>query len=410
MYRGIVVFDVDGVIFKDIFLRRVVQSKGLKNYIKILLLGMRYYREKINIQSLLKEGYKLAENFSVKKAQNIANEIKRITNIKETVKLLHQNNYYVSLISAGIPDFILKGLAYEIKADHHSGLEIELKEGAFDVEKIKVTSKVEIVERLIKELGLGWDHVISVGDDPGNIELLKKSRIGIGFNPIKTVRESADIVVDGNDFLEIIPYIIPTEKLPSKFSISRYSWKREIFRKGVHLLGCVLPFLARLNESLTLYLLLSVIAIYFLSELSRNIGLSLSLFSHITRSAQRHSEKKGIILGPILLGLGIAATIAFFQFEIYMPAILIVSISDSLSALIGKRFGKIHIFKLKNRTIEGSLAFFFSTLLILSLLFPFKTAISATIVSTILELVPVYNLDNLLIPVGTALFLWLLRI
>jgi len=406
MYKGIVVLDVDGVIFRDIFLKKLVASRGLAKHLRIIYLGMKYYREKISIDTLLKEGYKLAGNFPAHEARSIAGEIKRTTNISETIEILRKKGYFISLISSGIPNFILENLAHELKADHYSGLDISTKEGTIVPEKLNVISKVEVVEGLIERLGIGWDRIVSIGDDPGNITLLQKSRIGIGFNPVKAVRRNANVVIEGNNFLEILPYILPKEELPPSASISRLSWRREIFRKAVHLTGSAVPFLARLNRKVTVIALLSIIAVYIISELLRTFGISFSLLSAITRKAQRHSEKRGIIMGPVLLGLGIAVTISLFRYEIYLPAILVVAISDSLSALIGRRFGRTHIFGLRNRTVEGSLAFFCSALLILLFFYPLPVALLATLVATVLELFPYYNIDNLLIPVGTSLFLW----
>jgi dolichol kinase/phosphoserine phosphatase len=409
MYKGLVVFDVDGVIFKDIFLKKIVQSRGLFSHLRFITLGMRYYREKISIEELLQEGYRLAGTFSVEEAQLIARRIKRRTNISETIEILRKNNYYISLISAGIPNFIMKTLKQEIGAHHYAGLDISSVNGRMVVADLTVVDKTVIVEEIMSGLGIGWNNVVAIGDDPGNIELLKKSGVGIGFNPVKSVRMKADVVIEGNNFLEILPYILPQNKLPSTVSISRFNWRREIFRKSVHLTGSVFPFLARLNERATVIALLSVIVAYLLSEMLRTFGLSLSVLSSVTRRAQRHSEKKGIIIGPVLLGLGICVTIMLFRYEVYLPAVLVVAVSDSVSALVGRRFGRIRILGMKNRTVEGSLAFFISAFAILILFCPLSHAFLATVVATLMELVPVYNLDNFLIPLGTALILAFLR-
>jgi len=404
-YSGLVIFDVDGVIFQDIFLKKIVKYRGVINYLKILFLGFLYYRKKITFNTLLKKGYRLAEGIDIQKARTLADEIKRVTHIHETVNILHQQKYYVSIISAGIPNFILKDLAEEIGADHYSGLNIQVKGRAITGVPPQGISKVRIVENLLKELNMGWENVISVGDDPNNLELLKKSDLGIGFNPSRAVRQNADVVVDSYDFLEIIPYILPEKKIPPQLSRNHYSWKREVFRKSIHLLGCAFPFLAHINKPLTLYLLLITIVTYIISEVLRFTGVYLSPFSHITRRALRHTENSGFILGPVSLGMGIALCIYFFDFKIYMPAVLIVSISDSISALVGKRFGKVHILGMKNRTLQGSLAFFFSAFLILLTMYSLPEALYTAIFSSILELIPYPILDNMLIPLGTALFL-----
>jgi len=98
-------------------------------------------------------------------------------------------------------------------------------------------------------------------------------------------------------------------------------------------------------------------------------------------------------------------TSLFFDFKVYLPAILIVSVSDSLSALVGKKFGKIYIFKLKNRTVQGSTVFFLSSLGILLFTVPVQIAFPAAVIVTLFELIPIYNLDNFIIPLGTAFFL-----
>jgi dolichol kinase/phosphoserine phosphatase len=408
LYNGLVVFDVDGVLYKGIFLKKLVQSRGLINYIKILFLGINYYINRISLQKLLEDGYRLARDFDVRKARSMAEKIKKVTNIKETIHYLHQNNHYVSLISAGIPNFILKDLAVEINADHYSGLNIEVERGSLKVDKIQTISKVDIVQNLLKELKLKWEDVVSVADDPNNIDLLKKSGLGIGFNPSKIIRQNSDVIVEGYDFLEIIPHIIPSGDLPRDISLKKYVWRREIIRKGIHLLGCAVPFIAKSFRTATVYTLLSIIVVFFLSELLRYSGISFWIFSHVAKRAQRLSETRGIIIGPILLALGIVVTLLFFDYSIYMPAILVVSISDVFSALIGIRFGRIRILNLKNRTIEGSCAFLLSSFFILLLTFPLPVAIPTAILATALELFPFYNLDNFFIPVGTALFLHLM--
>ena len=57
----LMVFDVDGVLYKNIFLMKLIRAKGLKNFLKILILGIKYYSNRINLNTLLIEGYKLAE-------------------------------------------------------------------------------------------------------------------------------------------------------------------------------------------------------------------------------------------------------------------------------------------------------------------------------------------------------------
>jgi dolichol kinase/phosphoserine phosphatase len=401
----IIVFDVDGVIYKHIFLMKLIRAKGLRNFLKMLLLGIKYYTNRITLNTLLIEGYKLAENFSFIEMQNIAKKIKRVKNIRETLNILHREKFHITLISTGVPNFILKTLADDIGADSYTGLDLVIENTFVKTRNIQIISKVKIVEDLQKKLNLTWEDTFSVGDDPNNIELLRMSKTGIGFNPSEIVRENSNVVIESDDLSEILPFVVAPDHLPSKLKKGRYFWKRELFRKAVHSIGCVFPFIAATNRSLATYILAGAVVIYFMSELFRYRGLYLLPFSFITKRAQRYTEKEGIITGPILLALGILLSLRFFDFETYLPAILIVSISDSLSALLGMRFGKTHIFNLKNRTLEGSAAFFISSLIILLLTVPAQVALPAAVIATAIELIPIYNLDNLLITPGVALFI-----
>jgi len=148
--------------------------------------------------------------------------------------------------------------------------------------------------------------------------------------------------------------------------------------------------------------------LYVFSELLRSRGIPNPAVSRLTRMARRHTEHGGIITGPLLLGAGILITILLFEFPVYLPAILTVAVSDALSALVGRRFGTVHVFKLRNRTLEGSLAFFFSALGIMLSTTPVRVALPATVLATFLEMVSVHNIDNLLIPVGMAVFIKLM--
>ncbi len=405
-YRGLVVFDVDGVIYRDFFLKRLAIHRGFFSFLKLVLLGLKYYRNKINIQELLERGYNLVKGISSDRAVEIAGKIKRVHNLKKTIKILKNNGFFVAIISAGIPSFILEYLADEIGADYFHGLDIDRYSRDLSKEKIWVISKRDVVGKLVKDLGLKWNNVVSIGDDPNNIELFKKSGISIGFNPTKSIRKEATVIIEGNNFLEILPYILREGELPKNLQKGYFIWKREIFRKLIHIIGIGVPFLAQyFSKPLTLAALSAFIVIYLISEILRHHGLSFFLLAKITKSAQRDIETRNIIFGPVFLGVGIFFTILFFPFRYNLPSTMVVSISDTLSSIVGKLTGRHHIPGVKNSSIEGSIAFFISAFAILAFFFPLGVSILVAAAATIMEIIPIYNLDNLIIPVGTALML-----
>ncbi len=403
-YSGLVVFDVDGVLFRNIFLICIARSMGIKKYLRTLFLGWRYYTNAIKFKALLNEGLKLIRDFDAHKALRIAERIRRSSNIGHTMELLHERGYFISLISSGIPEYILEHLAREIGADHFSGLETEITNGKITVNQLNIRPKEEIVGELLHQLNLTWNDVASVVDDPNNLMLMKKSRFGVGFNPSKVIRRYADVVVDGYNMLEIIPHIIPEDKLPARISLKKQLFKRELYRKTIHFLGVPIPFLAFLHKPVVAAVLSVVILMYVFSEVFRTIGFHFPFVSHITKRSERITETRGFIIGPVSLTAGILITLFTFSSNIYIPAILIVCISDSISGLVGRRLGKLQL-PFYGRTVEGTVAFYITSLAILLFSLPLHQAVITALIPTVIELLTPAFLDNLLIPVGTALFM-----
>jgi len=90
----------------------------------------------------------------------------------------------------------------------------------------------------------------------------------------------------------------------------------------------------------------------------------------------------------------------------------ILIISDITAALIGRRFGK-HKFIAKS--LEGSLAFFVSAIVVIALTpkieylpSEYLIGIAAALVGTIAEALPADIDDNLTIPISVGAVLWLL--
>lgn len=98
--------------------------------------------------------------------------------------------------------------------------------------------------------------------------------------------------------------------------------------------------------------------------------------------------------------------------------ILIMGYGDGFAAIIGQNFGK-HKFKIlnKNKSIEGSLTMFlFSfmvSIIILHIFYPVNILLFSFILaflSTILELLSPLGLDNLTVPLGSAMFFYIITL
>jgi len=118
-------------------------------------------------------------------------------------------------------------------------------------------------------------------------------------------------------------------------------------------------------------------------------------------------EKKPYLNGATFITLGALILVLFFPKIIVVASFSMVSISDTFAAVIGKAFGK---HRLGEKSIEGTLAFFLSSLLIvalvpeLNMLIGIVMAISATLTEAFIVRIGSFKIDdNLSIPLVSAL-------
>lgn len=111
--------------------------------------------------------------------------------------------------------------------------------------------------------------------------------------------------------------------------------------------------------------------------------------------------------GAILFYLGCFLTTVVFEPFIAIASIAVLSISDSVSTLIGVYFGKHKLFINKKKSWEGSSAFFVAAFsVLLFFVTPFKALIIGLIV-TVVEMLPRIN-DNLSVPFATGVLMSIL--
>jgi phytol kinase len=88
--------------------------------------------------------------------------------------------------------------------------------------------------------------------------------------------------------------------------------------------------------------------------------------------------------------------------ETVVIAIIVLSLLDSLSTIIGMRWGKIRIYN--GKSVEGSLAGAIASLAAIHFLLPLEMAVIVACAAGIVELVSPVD-DNLTIPVSVCVIL-----
>ena len=178
----------------------------------------------------------------------------------------------------------------------------------------------------------------------------------------------------------------------------------ELLRKGIHLMVGLTPVLARISLPFTVALLVMGLVVYTVSESLRLQGREIPFITNLTRKAARGRDRNKAVLGPITLGLGALLCLMLYPEPAASVGIYALAFGDGLSSLVGKIFGRIRLPFTGGKTLEGSMAAF------LAIYWAAwaasgnpAVALAVALTGTILEALPLEDLDNLVIPLGTSL-------
>jgi dolichol kinase len=181
----------------------------------------------------------------------------------------------------------------------------------------------------------------------------------------------------------------------------------ELQRKIIHLSCAVLPILYYfcLNREQIL-VFCSIICIFFLiAEILRLKHKEIRyIFERFFFHLLRVEEKSKHITGATYLFISATVTFFIFRKEIAVPAVMILTISDSSAAIVGKMTESVKFFE---KSLTGSATFFLTSIVILLLFLPELgwLAIIIALTVTIIEAVPVPINDNVLISLSTGIIL-----
>ena len=181
----------------------------------------------------------------------------------------------------------------------------------------------------------------------------------------------------------------------------------EIKRKIVHLATLIIPIgYALTSEKTVLIFLLPFFLCYLFVDLLRHFHSGMaSLFQKYLFGKVLREEEKRNLMGSTYFLFSSLLTILLFPKSIAIASLLILILSDAAAALVGKWIGKIKIFK---KTLEGSMAFFLCSLLIVWS-YPHLNRFSGTLAAlgaTMIEMVPIKMDDNLTIPIVAGVIMF----
>tara|TARA_Y100000310_G_C20423283_1_gene687711 strand:- start:206 stop:802 length:597 start_codon:yes stop_codon:yes gene_type:complete len=190
--------------------------------------------------------------------------------------------------------------------------------------------------------------------------------------------------------------------------------KQELGRQGLHaIIGVITVILIYFKILSAFAILLIVIAGILASLISKRTKLP--FFHFFLSNFEREDMKKRFPgKGMIFFFIGVLLAVQLFDKDIALAAIMVLALGDSISHLIGERFGQIkNIFNGKSRKLlEGTLAGTFTGFLGALIFVPLPEAFLGSLAAMIAEVIKIdfneHTLDdNLVVPLvaGTVMLL-----
>ena len=185
--------------------------------------------------------------------------------------------------------------------------------------------------------------------------------------------------------------------------------KRDLVRKFIHAAGILaIPYDIYVGHKFVVYSFFGLIFVYLFSELLRKRKVKVPITGDLIAYCAYPSEKKSFVYPPLLYLISLFFIYAFFSKTSAYIATIAMTIGDAAALIIGKEFGKRKLFYNKNKTFEGTFAFFFTTYLVIVFFIDPIRAFVIALVAALLESLT-QHIDNLTVPLGAALLVEFLK-
>ena len=194
-------------------------------------------------------------------------------------------------------------------------------------------------------------------------------------------------------------------------------YKHELVRKAIHMCSLSIPIVYYfLSKEEALWILIPLTTAFLVVDIARHYSESISRwfyswFGWLLRKHEQDGSAKRLS-GATNVLLSACFCVLVFPKIITVNAFAVLIVSDTTSALIGRRYGKKRFFK---KSLEGSLAFFLSAIIVVllapkveSLAMEYVIAIVACAVGAVVEAISGAIDDNISIPISIGLTMWVL--
>ncbi|MGE0210575.1 MAG: phosphoserine phosphatase SerB [Parvibaculaceae bacterium] len=204
--RKLLIADMDSTVIEQECIDELAEVAGFGDRIRDIT--ARAMRGEIDFVPALKERVRLLEGLAVDViGKVIAERITLRSGGRTLVATMRANGAFTALVSGGFSAFTAH-VAETVGFELHRANELLLRGGKLtgDVAEpvLGKDAKVEALDTLCRERGIGLEEVIAVGDGANDIPMLRRAGLGVALHGKPAVREAAACVIDHADLTALL--------------------------------------------------------------------------------------------------------------------------------------------------------------------------------------------------------------
>ena len=204
----LVVFDLDNVIIDGEAIDEIGKLANVEE--DIAAITEKAMQGEIDFETSIKDRVQLLEGTSIEDIEKVADDLPLMNGACKTIECLKEKDVDVAIISG----------SFDVVADKvKDKLGVEtVYTNSFTVEDGKLTgevtgplvsgTKLDVLNDHVEKAGITLDEVVAVGDGANDISMIESAGCGIAFNAKDSVKEIADVVVEGKDLCKVLDEIL----------------------------------------------------------------------------------------------------------------------------------------------------------------------------------------------------------
>lgn len=206
--KRLVVFDMDSTLIQNEVIDEFARTRGC--YDKVAQITEEAMNGGMEFDQSLLLRCKELEGLTQDDIEKVYQELTITPGAEQLVQVLKRLGYKIALISGGFMS-IAERLKNRLSIDYVYANQLEFKNGQATGNIIPpiVNSqrKADLLDVIAQQEGISLDQVIAIGDGANDLQMLKKSGLGIAFNAKATVRSQADLSLNQHN-LDSIFYLL----------------------------------------------------------------------------------------------------------------------------------------------------------------------------------------------------------